>query len=97
MATQDDVRMIDPEFADFGPMGFRQTIDVWNRFAARFVELWNTEAKGDAYTAELFAGADSRAALADEQTRYMKRLFEDTVGFAGCKMIRRILGPRPCR
>jgi 5-methylthioribose kinase len=126
MATQDDVRMIDPEFAYFGPMGFdvgalianlilaylsqighekepgarddyrswilRQTIDVWNRFAARFLELWNTEAKGDAYTAELFADADSRAALADEQARYMKRLFEDTVGFAGCKMIRRILG-----
>lgn len=126
MATSTDVRVIDPEFAFFGPMGFdvgalignlilaylsqigheekagdrdayrawilKQIVDVWTRFSARFVELWSTEGKGDAFTAELFADAESRAALAEEQARYMRSLFEDTLGFAGCKMIRRILG-----
>jgi 5-methylthioribose kinase len=126
MATASDIRVIDPEFAFFGPMGFDvgalianlilaylsqighetspgardeyrawilgQTIDVWNRFAARFVALWNAEGRGDAYTAELFADPAGREALAAEQRRYMRRLFSDTIGFAGCKMIRRILG-----
>lgn len=126
MATETEVRVIDPEFAFFGPMGFdigalianlilaylsqighektpgerdayrawilKSTVDVWNLFAARFVELWNTEGKGDAYTADLFADPDGKAALAEEQGRYMRRLFADTMGFAGCKMIRRIVG-----
>ncbi|TBW36267.1 S-methyl-5-thioribose kinase [Siculibacillus lacustris] len=126
MATADDVRVIDPEFAFFGPMGFdvgalignlilaylsqdghataqdpriayrawilRQIAEVWTLFEARFIELWNTEGKGDAFVAELFADDAGRAALAVEQKAYMRRLFEDTLGFAGCKMIRRILG-----
>ena len=126
MATSTDVRVIDPEFAFFGPMGFdvgalignlilaylsqighedekggrdayrawilKQITDVWTLFSTRFVELWSTEGKGDAFTAELFTDAASRAALAEEQARYMRSLFEDTLGFAGCKMIRRILG-----
>jgi 5-methylthioribose kinase len=126
MVTEDDVRVIDPEFAFYGPMGFdvgalianlalaylsqvgheekpgarddyrawilKQTVDVWNTFAARFLALWNAEGRGHAYAAELFADEAGRAALAQEQARYMKRLFEDAIGFAGCKMIRRILG-----
>ena len=113
MATTGDIRVIDPEFAFFGPMGFDvgalianlilaylsqigheaapgardeyrawilgQTIDVWNRFAARFVALWNAEGRGDAYTAELFADPAGRDALAAEQERYMRRLFSDTL------------------
>jgi len=126
MVTAADVRVIDPEFAFYGPMGFdigallgnlalaylsqdghetpdsprgdyrawisRQIAEVWTQFEKRFIELWNTEGKGDAYTAELFADPAGRAALANEQKAYLRRLFEDTLGFAGCKMIRRILG-----
>jgi 5-methylthioribose kinase len=126
MATETDVRVIDPEFAFFGPMGFdigalignlalaylsqaghetpasprddyrawilRQISDVWTLFEKRFVELWTTEGEGDAYTAELFTDPAGRAALVKEQAAYMRRLLEDTIGFAGCKMIRRILG-----
>ena len=47
---------------------------------------------GDAFTAELVTDATSRTALAEKQARTMRALFEDTLGFAGCKMIRRILG-----
>jgi 5-methylthioribose kinase len=65
---------------------------VWTRFATKFRTLWNTEATGDAFTAELFADPAGKAALSDIQDRYMANLFADTLGFAGCKMIRRVLG-----
>ena len=65
---------------------------IWTGFDAKFRALWQTEAKGDAFTAELFADDAGRAALAEQQDRYMADLFTDMLGFAGCKMIRRILG-----
>ena len=65
---------------------------IWTGFDAKFRALWQTQATGDAFTAELFADADGQAALAAARDRYMARLFEDTLGFAGAKMIRRVLG-----
>jgi 5-methylthioribose kinase len=126
MMTERETRVIDPEFAFYGPMGFDigavignllmsylassgherspgdrrsfeawllETMDsVWTEFARKFVELWRTEAKGDAYPAALFAGADGAACLAVERQAYMAQLFCDTVGFSAAKIIRRILG-----
>jgi 5-methylthioribose kinase len=126
MVTEIETRVIDPEFAFYGPMGFdigavignllmsylaseghqrspgeRRSFEawvlesiegVWTRFAEKFVQLWRGEAKGDAYPAMLFAGPDGAARLETERQAYMKRLFEDTVGFAAAKIIRRILG-----
>ena len=126
MATPEDTRVIDPEFAFYGPMGFDvgavignlllaffsqeghesspgirkeyrhwllQTVEeTWNRFEQRFLELWQEQASGDAYNASLFTDPRSAEALATEQRHYLKRLFHDSVGFAGVKMIRRILG-----
>jgi 5-methylthioribose kinase len=126
MATPDDTRVIDPEFAFYGPMGFDigavignlllaffsqeghesspgqrkeyrdwllQTIEeTWNRFEQRFLELWKENPSGDAYHASLFADPVSLEALSTEQKKYLERLFHDSVGFAGAKMIRRILG-----
>ena len=126
MVTEIETRVIDPEFAFHGPMGFDigavignllmsylasegherspgerrsfeawllETIEgVWTRFAEKYVQLWRHEAKGDAYPAILFAGPDGAARLEAERQAYMKRLFEDTVGFAAAKIIRRILG-----
>jgi 5-methylthioribose kinase len=65
---------------------------VWTGFAKRFRMLWQTQATGDAFTAELFADPSGQATLAGIQDRYMANLFADTLGFAGCKMIRRVLG-----
>ena len=65
---------------------------VWTGFATKFRTLWDTEATGDAFTAELFADTAGKAALSIIQDRYMANLFADTLGFAGCKMIRRVLG-----
>ena len=126
MATPEDTRVIDPEFAFYGPMGFDvgavignlllaflsqeghesspgqrkeyrtwilQTVEeTWNRFEQRFLELWHENASGDAYHASLFGDSASLEALATEQRKYLRRLFHDSVGFAGVKMIRRILG-----
>lgn len=65
---------------------------IWRGFEERFLALWRARATGDGYAAELFADPAGRRALDQERRRYMARLFDDTVGFAGCKMIRRILG-----
>jgi len=126
MITADDTRVIDPEFAFIGPMGFdigavignlflayfaqagheaaphardayREWIlgeagKVWSGFHGRFLSLWRAALKGDAYPASLFPSDDDRAAMEKERERFLRALFEDTLGFAGAKMIRRILG-----
>ncbi len=66
--------------------------NVWMEFARKFVDLWRTQAGGDAYPATLFAGEAGAVRLEAEQQAYMERLFGDTVGFAAAKIIRRILG-----
>jgi 5-methylthioribose kinase len=126
MVTESQTRVIDPEFAFYGPMGFdlgaiisnllmgylasagherspgerREfeawvlvTIEqVWTEFVRKFVELWRTDADGDAYPLTLFAGKNGAARLEAEREAYMQRLFQDTVGFSAAKIIRRILG-----
>jgi 5-methylthioribose kinase len=126
MVTADDVKVIDPEFAVVGPMGFDvgellgnllmsffsqrghegapgerdayrrwilETVEaVWTRFNRRFVELWAAYPSGDGYPAPLFDGPEGRASLRAAQMDYMRRLFEDALGFAGAPMIRRTLG-----
>jgi 5-methylthioribose kinase len=126
MVTADDTRVIDPEFAFFGPMGFdvgavignlllnyfsqdghpgpelerhayqlwvlETCVKVWTGFSERFCGLWREHGSGDAYPRALFTDAASAAALEAERERYMRRLLADTLGFAGAKMIRRILG-----
>jgi 5-methylthioribose kinase len=126
MVTARETRVIDPEFAFYGPMGFDigavianllmaylaspgherepgarsafeawllETIEqVWSEFARKFLELWRSDAKGDAYPVSLFAGEAGAARLEAERQAYMARLFQDTVGFTAAKIIRRILG-----
>ncbi len=84
---------------DGSPAGFAyrdwildQAETVWTGFEAKFQALWDSDATGDAFTAELFTDAAGRAALSRVQDRTMATLFADTLGFAGCKMIRRVLG-----
>jgi 5-methylthioribose kinase len=126
MVTREDTRVIDPEFAFYGPMGFdvgamlanlimnylageghekakgereahgewvlEVTRAVWDGFRSEFLALWRSEAKGDAYPASLFEGVLGEARLELERQAYMDRLFADTLGFAGAKTARRILG-----
>jgi 5-methylthioribose kinase len=54
--------------------------DIWTQFAEQFQELW------------LKNGVDRMAQAAGYREDYMQRLLQDTIGFAGSKMIRRIIG-----
>jgi 5-methylthioribose kinase len=126
MVTPGETRIIDPEFAFYGPMGFDvgaiignlllayfsqtghegmpgardeyrawllQLIEkFWNGFSSRFLVLWATSPVGDAFSGPLFDSPEERRAIEAERYSFVSHLFEDSLRFAGTKMIRRILG-----
>ena len=126
MVTAQDTRIIDPEFAFYGPMGFDvgamlgnlllnffsqdghardgddradykawvldTTEAVWLSFDKAFRTLWHDARTGDAYPAALFEIAEQAIHSDALHDGYMRALFRDALGFAGAKMIRRILG-----
>jgi len=114
-ATPASTKVIDPEFAYFGPMGFdvgalfanlilnyagqqfwmsddearkdfrgyllESIEDIWTQFDRKFRALWNEN------------GIDRLAnSTPGYQDYYMQRLLQDSIGFAGCKIVRRIVG-----
>lgn len=125
MVTVEDTRVIDPEFAFYGPIGFdlgaffgnlllswysqaghataaddrvayqawllQQAAIFWTSFRARFLNLWSDQGGGDAFGGGLFDNADADE-LSTARNTFMDGLFADMIGFAACKMIRRILG-----
>jgi 5-methylthioribose kinase len=128
MVTEESVKVIDPEFAFYGPMGFdigaflsnlllalfasvgyekgegeraehRAWLaaccrDVWNQFQNKFLKMWN-DSEGSASYPDLLFGEgveDGDGAKRICQETFMRQVFEDTLGFAGAKMIRRIVG-----
>ncbi|AOY75743.1 S-methyl-5-thioribose kinase [Clostridium formicaceticum] len=113
--TEKSTKVIDPEFAFYGPMGFdigaiignfilnyaaqpaymekdQQKLQhyrsyllesirkIWQEFYKEFIELWEIHVKAPIESSNLYKEV------------YMRNLFEDTLGYAGCKMIRRIYG-----
>ncbi len=63
---------------------------IWSSFAEKFQALWR-EHEGRSKTH--FIGDEPDRACADAfKARFMQQLFADMLGFAGCKMIRRIVG-----
>ncbi|MBD3763197.1 MAG: S-methyl-5-thioribose kinase [Rhodobacterales bacterium] len=126
MVTGTEARVIDPEFATYGPMGFDVGMlianflmahlsqpghevapgdradhqdwllsvveTIWRTFVAEFGDLWRTERRGILYQATLYE--DQGHALAAEQALddLLGRIWQDTLGFCGIEMHRRILG-----
>lgn len=112
--TPESTKVIDPEFAYFGPIGFDigavlanlllnyagqehwsqgeavraerrayliQTIrDIWVSFELKFRRLWDEN------------GTDRISRTPGYQDDYVRRLLQDTIGYAGSKMVRRIVG-----
>lgn len=112
--TPESTKVIDPEFAFYGPMGFdvgavlanlllnyaslpgwiqdetalreRETLllnmvrDVWTEFESRFRALWANDL------------VDPMAKTPGYQELYVQQLFRESIGFAGAKMVRRIVG-----
>lgn len=113
-ATETSTKVIDPEFAYYGPMGFdigavianlllnyagqegwsedaasRQSYrsyllqtasDVWNVFSREFRTLWDEH------------GVDRVFRTPGFQELYMAKLLRDTIGYAGAKIVRRVIG-----
>jgi len=126
MVHEEDVRIIDPEFAFLGPIGFdlgaffgnlllawyaqpghaarpgerdghRQWIldtarGFWEHFRAEFLTLWREHSQGDAYPRSVFSGDADREILERERRQRLDGLLRDMLGYAACKMIRRIVG-----
>jgi 5-methylthioribose kinase len=126
MVTSEETRVIDSEFAFYGPMGFdlgafmanlllsyysqdghataaddrndyqRWLLDTlemfWLRFETRFLDLWRIGGAGDAFVSGLFEDEAGRRAIEAYRVGFMARLLQDSIGFAGAKMARRILG-----
>ncbi|GIP33667.1 S-methyl-5-thioribose kinase [Paenibacillus sp. J2TS4] len=112
--TPESTKMIDPEFAYYGPMGFdigavvanlllnyagqegwmkeadkraeyrryllNTVREVWEHFSQTFQQLWEKDA------------VDRMARVPGYREYYLQKVLRDTIGFAGCKMIRRIVG-----
>ncbi len=126
MVTAANTRVIDPEFAFYGPIGFDlgaflanlllswyaqpghvsegddrsayrdwildQARIFWTTFRERFLALWAEAPRGDAYPKAMFGEPGDEDSLQDAREAFMNALFADMLGFAACKMIRRILG-----
>ncbi|MEF3309015.1 S-methyl-5-thioribose kinase [Paenibacillus sp. GYB004] len=112
--TEQSTKVIDPEFAYYGPMGFdigavianlllnfagqegwspdaasraeyREYLlttvkDTWTTFEREFRSLWNDRS------------VDRISNTPGFQDIYVEQLLRDTIGYAGCKMVRRIVG-----
>lgn len=113
-SSTEETKVIDPEFAFVGPIGFdlgafianiclnyvsqighashqepltsyRHYLltlleDVWGTFESEFHSLWETHG-----TDPLFQEKEFRQA-------FLAQVFADAIGFAGCKIIRRVIG-----
>ncbi len=65
---------------------------IWRGFEERFLGLWRSAHAGDAYPESLFKGPDGQECLRQIQAEFMRRVFEDTLRFAGAVLICRTLG-----
>lgn len=104
-ADDNKTKVIDPEFAFYGPIGFdvglfianliaqgitrngdgRGSIvghieNTWQVFETRFTELWKNE------------GIEDFKEVPGYRESVLEKIFKDTLGFAGCELIRRTIG-----
>ena len=123
MVTENDTKVIDPEFAFYGPMGFdvgallanllmnffsqngheknsgeRKEFKkwilnlinmIWIKFENKFCNLWDEYPEGNGYPTQLF---NNTQIIKREQKNYIQNIYNDSIGFAGAKIIRRIFG-----
>ncbi|MBM7659653.1 5-methylthioribose kinase [Bacillus mesophilus] len=104
-ASSDETKVIDPEFAFYGPIGFdigqfianlllnaisiqsqkreflyNHVSTTWSVFTDQFSSLWETE------------GVEIYTKVPGYLEFTLQEILEDTIGFAGCELIRRTIG-----
>jgi 5-methylthioribose kinase len=62
--------------------------EIWQRFEEKFLQLWNNTGESALFT----EGFANDAICKTYQTQYMQTLLQESIGFAGCKIIRRQFG-----
>ena len=127
MVTENDTRVIDPEFAFYGPMGFDigvlvgnfliaylsqpgheqqpgerkeygkylldQLTAIWRSFTSEFSRLWHERGMyGDANLCNPRLEVDTPSFAGQALAQRLRHIWHDALGFAGCEMIRRIVG-----
>lgn len=65
---------------------------VWNGFKSEFINLWNNDPCSGVCDPSLFSGAESKHSINILQDSFFSDLWKDVLGFAGCVMIRRVVG-----
>ena len=96
LVQNDTAKVIDAEFAFYGPLGFdiglywanyflsyfshQDTLDVQSALKTAIVQTWDT------YAAEFRIADDTL------KERTLQNIFHDAVGFAGLEMLRRLIG-----
>ena len=104
-ASEEETKVFDPEFAFYGPLGFdigqfianlivqaitregsqqevilHQVEQTWNVFSSTFKELWQKDS------------IDAYSETEGYVEHVLNKTFIDTLGFAGCELIRRTIG-----
>lgn len=76
---------------DYGEWILEQVHIFWTTFCKEFIQLWSDPAQ---HTGFLYGGTllDSVEGVVTSQEIFLKGLLADTLGFAGMKMLRRIVG-----
>src|SRR5471032_1142646 len=75
---------------DYQQWLLEQAAQIWNGFSAKFLNLWRDH---ESRSKQHFIGKDPDEPCSEAfRTHFMQRILADTLGFAGCKMIRRIVG-----
>jgi len=126
MVNEHETKVIDPEFAFYGPMGFdvgllianfflsffsqsgwektkneragyeewilEETGLIWTLFARKFSQLWDESLTGDLVSPNYTQNEQRIDIISRVREQYMARLLNDTLGFTGAEMIRRIVG-----
>ncbi|WP_109480919.1 S-methyl-5-thioribose kinase [Paraburkholderia sp. C35] len=81
---------IKPACDDYREWLLDQITGIWSAFEKKFRLLWREH---ESRRKSRFIGDDPTGNCADAfRTRFMQRLLASSLGFAGCKMIRRIVG-----
>jgi 5-methylthioribose kinase len=62
--------------------------EVYEKFEEKFLRLWDTQNESALITAEFIDDSTLREFKKD----FMHKMFQESVGFAGCKMARRVFG-----
>lgn len=127
MVGSDGIKIIDPEFAFIGPMGYdvglifctfiiaylstfsasethrkygadyrkyliTTMVQIWDKFTAKFLDLWSDYAKGHLTPEQYWNYPGGESAYIEYKTRYINHIMQDAFGFAGCRTLAGIMG-----